>query len=1070
MPRPADQIFLRLAVKGGHLTAEDADGVWEELCRLEAEGEPTKARLLCLEFGFMDKGLGRKLKQEVRGYLERMAAEESRSERRIADFELIDRLSSGAMGSVYKARHLRLGKVVALKLLNPDLARDASYVARFTQEARAAATLDHASIVQAYDVGQAGDLHYIAMEFVDGKTLKELIERRGRLDEAAAVEITLQVLDALEHAHENSLIHRDVKPANIMITKEGRAKLLDLGLVRRTDVENGLTGEGKAIGTPYFMAPEQALDKGADYRADLYSLGGTLFNMVTGEKPYVAATPVAVMNMHLKAPIPDAHQVCPEVSTGLGKVIAKLLAKRPAERYQDHADLKSDLELVLHGFMPELRTGVAPAGIRFIEGRSRGQAAAGDAPRATSRRREAGSGGPPVGLLVGAAAAVLLIGGALLFAGSGGGGVAPSTDVAVDDPVERPDPREVEAAEREQAADALYGNVERTDRRRRVLELEGVANKFPETRAGRRARDEAQAMRREARAREEQVYERRSAELERLAAAGDVAGARGGYQALARELEDDELAERAEARARELAARQDAQADQALARAHALERDGKALEAAEAARRAAELLDAQEREEALARAVRLERRELLRQQELAAAAAARGSEAEADVRARLAELPATLRALVRQGALREALDTAEQLLAVAPGALREEVEPHALALRDAVALSRAALAGYAGRVGETTSLDRRKGSPVTGEVLGVRGDAVVVRLSERAELLVPVDELSETTLWRAARRQLGAKDPTYLRGVGAVLLYRGDRAAEEHLAKCAEAGVDLGALQAAMKPLDEAERDEPVAVAGAGTTGAGASGGERSGGESGASGGDAAEDDVRERYRRALDRNERARLLIAKRELLFPEADRVGYADDQLEPIYEFANGQEFGRDWRLVNGRSYPTPPGQVERYGLILEGRNGRAEFVAPIQGDVLMRMRFMPQMLGRTGRLALTLDDEEGRRVSNELGQLVFSVRRRPKAIDGASQAGEVRTQSYQVLELLVRGHQVLSKFNGKVCATIQLEEDLGPVRLGLEWDRVALNLLTIELAGRPSDAWVDAALEATAPKDD
>ncbi|HBP21773.1 MAG TPA: serine/threonine protein kinase, partial [Planctomycetes bacterium] len=117
----------------------------------------------------------------------------------------------------------------------------------------------------------------IAMEFVEGKTIKELIKRRGALEESAAIEIVLQVLDGLRHAWENNLVHRDVKPANIMITKEGQAKLLDLGLVRRTDAANELTGEGKAIGTPYFMAPEQALDKGADYRADIYALGATLF-------------------------------------------------------------------------------------------------------------------------------------------------------------------------------------------------------------------------------------------------------------------------------------------------------------------------------------------------------------------------------------------------------------------------------------------------------------------------------------------------------------------------------------------------------------------------------------------------------------------------------------------------------------------------------------------------------------------------------------------------------------------------------------------------------------------------
>ncbi|MCW8140528.1 MAG: serine/threonine protein kinase, partial [Planctomycetota bacterium] len=369
MPRTADHIFLKLATQRGFLAAEDAEDIVAELERLEGEGTPSKARLLCLELGFIDDGAARALKQEVRVQLERKEREvtvDSRNERRIAGFELLERLGSGAMGVVFKARHLGLNKTVALKLLNPDFAEDERYVARFLQEARVAAALNHPNIVQAYDVGQAGDVHYIAMECVDGKTVKELIERRGHLDEQAAVEIVLQVLDALKHAHSRSLIHRDIKPANIMITRDGQAKVLDLGLARRTDIESGLTGEGRAIGTPYFMAPEQALDKGADYRADIYSLGATFYNMVTGDKPYVAGTPVAVMNMHLKAPIPDAHQANPKISEGLAKIIKKMLAKRPADRYQDHDALMRDLEAVLEGLMPELDGGRPPEGVDFI--------------------------------------------------------------------------------------------------------------------------------------------------------------------------------------------------------------------------------------------------------------------------------------------------------------------------------------------------------------------------------------------------------------------------------------------------------------------------------------------------------------------------------------------------------------------------------------------------------------------------------------------------------------------------------------------------------------------------------
>jgi serine/threonine-protein kinase len=293
------------------LTQEQAEAVHREMREREERGEAIKARQLCVQVGMLDADQARALKHEVRSYLERKASQESRPQRRIAGFEIESRLGCGAMGVVFKARHVGLNKTVALKLLNPEFANDPKYVARFLQEARAAARLDHPGIVQAYDVGKADDVHFIAMEFVKGKTVKELVDRRKALTEAAAIEIVIQVLTALRHAHEQSVIHRDVKPANIMITREGQAKLLDLGLARQTDVENGLTGEGRAIGTPYYMAPEQALDKGADYRADLYSLGVTLFNMVTGRKPFEGSTPVAVMNMHIKAPVPDVLNVVP---------------------------------------------------------------------------------------------------------------------------------------------------------------------------------------------------------------------------------------------------------------------------------------------------------------------------------------------------------------------------------------------------------------------------------------------------------------------------------------------------------------------------------------------------------------------------------------------------------------------------------------------------------------------------------------------------------------------------------------------------------------------------------------
>ncbi|RMG16171.1 MAG: serine/threonine protein kinase [Planctomycetota bacterium] len=1066
MPRPADKIFLRLATQQGALREEDADDIWEELLRLERVGEPSKARKLAVEFGFLDADLARRIKRKVREYLTEKVREEtrqSRAQRRIAGYELLERLGSGAMGTVYKARHRKLDKLVALKLLNPSFAQDEKYVARFVLEAQAAARLNHPNVVAAYDVGQSGDVHYIAMEYVDGKTVKELIQRRGRLEESASIEIVLQILGALQHAHRSSLVHRDVKPANIMITGDGVAKLLDLGLARRTDVECGLTGEGKAIGTPYFMAPEQALDKGADYRADIYSLGATLFNMVTGDKPYKAGSPVAVMNMHISAPIPDAHELVPEVSAGLSRVIQKMLAKRPADRYQSHDALARDLEAVLSGFMPELDGGDAPVGVSTIRPRRPG------AREGASRPQRSADTGSLRGLQVGAlAAGVLLVLGAFVFARSPARpdpvGELPGEVVAGREGPRAEAPRaDLPAAEagdgrgdvRERAARQLLAELDPERSWRRVEQLEELVRSYPGTRAARDARLEATRLRGELAANEQQGFGEQAQRFDRLEEEGDLRGALEGYAALARQLADPTLRKKAEARANGLGRRLDERLATLLAEGKRLEDAHRSREAARVWRDYAALLPAARRAEWLRRAEQLEERARARVATARVEAGeARREEGVQEAKA-AAALPGRLAELVRQGRVLEAYELATSAVSEFSAAEHKELaRRHAVALRAILDVDSLAVEAFAARKGERVRLKRRKGGLLRGKLVNAADGKLSVSLAvggaSEAVIAVKIEDLAEEERWSAVRRMLGKNRGPYLRAKAALELYRGEAKAEETLAAAAEAGVDLAAL------AEDLRAASPAGPAGAGGEGpAIAMAPNRP--QAGPRRPDAAE--IERRRLKALQRNRFERWLIKHRLELFPEADVVGYADGQLEPRYTFQENQNFGKDWRRVRGRSRPVPPGTFERSGLILEG-NGRAEFVAPLVGDLAIKVHFVAQMFDRKlGRFAITLDGEDRRRLSCELGRLVYWKGRKRLAIAGEDQGKALRSRTVTTLELLKTGRQVVARFNGVVSAEWELPEELGVYRLGLEWNRASLDLHWLRAMLSPEIRWVE-----------
>jgi len=285
---------------------------------------------------------------------------EERKSSQIPGYQLISKLGKGAMATVYKARQISLDRIVAVKVLPKRSSENVEFVERFYKEGKAAARLSHNNIVQAIDVGSSPDgYHYFVMEYVEGKTLYDIMQPppvgEGKaFSEAEALDTTIQICDALAHAHQRGLIHRDVKPKNILLTPQGVAKLTDLGLARATDDKDAAESEaGKAYGTPYYISPEQIRgDVDIDFRADVYSLGATMYHLVTGRPPFDGETPSAVMHKHLKQPLIPADHVNTNLSAGIGEIIDVAMAKDREERYSSTEDMLEDLESVRKGEPP----------------------------------------------------------------------------------------------------------------------------------------------------------------------------------------------------------------------------------------------------------------------------------------------------------------------------------------------------------------------------------------------------------------------------------------------------------------------------------------------------------------------------------------------------------------------------------------------------------------------------------------------------------------------------------------------------------------------------------------------
>lgn len=263
--------------------------------------------------------------------------------RQMGDYQVLRRLGRGGMADVYVAQQVSLGRQVAIKVLRADLARDGTYVERFRREARAAARLSHPNIVQVYEVGQDQQLHYIVQEYVDGKNLREKLERDGTLSAAEAVQVLAGVTQALLAASEAAIIHRDIKPENIMLGRRSEVKVADFGLARINGGEplSDLTQVGLTMGTPKYMSPEQVQGKPLDVRSDLYSLGVTLFHLLAGRPPFEADDPLAMAVKHLHEAPPSLQRFRSQqdLPNWLIKVIERLLEKNPDQRFASPAEL-----------------------------------------------------------------------------------------------------------------------------------------------------------------------------------------------------------------------------------------------------------------------------------------------------------------------------------------------------------------------------------------------------------------------------------------------------------------------------------------------------------------------------------------------------------------------------------------------------------------------------------------------------------------------------------------------------------------------------------------------------------
>ena len=261
-------------------------------------------------------------------------------------YEILERIGNGGMATVYKAKCHVLNRYVAVKILKDEFTTDEEFVKRFNTEAQSVASLTHPNIVSVYDVGHEGDLYYIVMELIQGKTLKDIIISDGALNWKWSINIAIQIASALETAHRNNIIHRDIKPHNIIITEDGIDKVTDFGISKSVS-NSSITAFGTTLGSVHYFSPEHARGGFTDAKSDLYSLGVVLYEMVTGKVPFDADTPVSVALKHMQETPKDPINLNPAIPLAVNKIVMKAMKKDPNLRYQNATEMLKDLTLAL---------------------------------------------------------------------------------------------------------------------------------------------------------------------------------------------------------------------------------------------------------------------------------------------------------------------------------------------------------------------------------------------------------------------------------------------------------------------------------------------------------------------------------------------------------------------------------------------------------------------------------------------------------------------------------------------------------------------------------------------------
>ncbi len=346
----APKTFPQLAVENGLLTEEQIEECREALAKDVANG----AERLPLEEVLVQKGyITNEAVKSLKTALDRLTRDEDKTSiQKIGGHEVISTLGEGGLGTVYKARQISMGRMVAIKVLHKKWIKDEEFKKRFLLEARLAGRLSHQNLIQVFDVGRQGDTLYFSMEYINGETVEDYCDKHGAMGVDQALDITLQILRAIAYMRRFDIVHRDIKPGNIMLTKSGIAKLGDFGFVK-SKFDALLAPDGEVLGTPDYISPEQAMGtEEIDWRSDVYSLGCTLYHMLVGNPPF-EGTGSTVMRKHIRAQLPSPQEFNPDVPDSVCAVLERMMAKDPDDRYQNFDELFEDMEMVKLGQDPK---------------------------------------------------------------------------------------------------------------------------------------------------------------------------------------------------------------------------------------------------------------------------------------------------------------------------------------------------------------------------------------------------------------------------------------------------------------------------------------------------------------------------------------------------------------------------------------------------------------------------------------------------------------------------------------------------------------------------------------------